>query len=383
MKISFDGKRAFNNFSGLGNYSRTLIRDLQRWFPDNEYLLYTPKMVDDKEINWMVESNNYTIHKAKRKLFSSLWRSWGVIKDIKRDKPDIYHGLSHDIPFTVKKSGKTRATKYVVTIHDVCYRTYPKMFSFIDRVIYQLKYSHSIKVADAIVAISESTKRDIIKYFPSVDRSKIHTVYQSLNSIYYELMSHEEAVEVVRKRDINGDFLLYVGSINSRKNLLGVVKAYALLPKEMQLPLVVIGGGGGSYKSEVMQFVNSSGIADKIIFFSDVKSSKELQAFYTAASVMIYPSFYEGLGLPVGEALLCGTSVITSNISSLPEVGGDMAYYVDPYSVESIRDGIVEVIGDKKESERRAQEGREYVLNKFNPKLLTTQMESLYRELKR
>ncbi len=381
MKISFDSKRAFNNFSGLGNYSRTLIRDLERMFPNNSYTLYTPKIKECSETRYLLDSKKFKIIAPKSKLLSSLWRSWGVISDIKRDEPDIYHGLSHDLPFSVRKGGG-KGTKYVVTIHDVCYKSYPDMYGFFERLIYTFKYRHSLRVADAIVAISESTKNDIIKYFPNTDISKIHTIYQALNPLYYTQIDKKEAFDIVKKRGIDGDFFLYVGSINSRKNLMGALRGYLSLPESKRKPLVVIGGGNGSYKSDVLRYIENNDLKNDIIFFSDITTSEELRAFYTAATLMVYPSFYEGFGLPVAEALLCSTPVITSSISSLPEAGGEGAYYVDPYSCQSIGDTMYEVVTNLERAQERAKIGREYILKQFEPQKLTQQMGALYKKIK-
>ncbi len=364
----------------MGNYSRTLIKGLQDLFPENSYILYTPKIKNSDEIDYFCDKDRFEVITPRNKRLKDFWRSWGVVKNIKKDNIDIYHGLSHDLPFSVRGGNKGK-TKYVVTIHDVCYKTYPDMFKPIDRMIYSLKYRHSIKVADAIITISESSKRDIIKYFPFVDVSKIHTIYQSLNPIYYKPMDIKEAVGVVKKVGIEGEYLLYVGSINSRKNLLGVVMAYNLLPEEKRLPLVIIGGGNGGYKDKVMKYVADNNLGGNIHFFTNITSSMELKAFYTAATAMVFPSFYEGLGLPVAEALLCNTPVITSNISSLPEAAGCGAIYVDPHSPEEIKAAMMKIMDNKEFAKELATKGRQYVIDSFDSKRINEQVMELYTNI--
>ncbi len=380
MKVSFDAKRLFNNFTGLGNYSRTLVGNLQRIAPLNQYVLYTPKLRQNAETEYFADSSRFGVVLPKCKKLKSLWRSWGVIRNINNDKVDIYHGLSHDLPFSVKAKRSSRV-KYVVTIHDLCYRTFPDMFSWLERRIYRYKYSHSLKVADAIVAISDSTKQDILKYFPWVEPTKIHTIYQSLDPLYYTPMPMSQAKEIVAKRGVKGEFILSVGSINSRKNLLGVLKAYAMIAPDKRLPLVIIGGGRGAYKKKVIEYVLQNKLSEHVCFVDNIKDNNTLQAFYTAATALVYPSFYEGFGLPVAEALLCGTPAITSSVSSLPEAGGDGAIYVDPSSVKQIASAIERLSCDRDYGQELAQKGREYVLTNLDTTKLTQQMLGLYELL--
>ncbi len=379
MKIAFEAKRLFNNFTGLGNYARTLVGNLQKQYPLHRYVLYTPRERNSADTAHFNNPELFEIVTPSSKRFSSLWRSWGVVRNIRADKPDIYHGLSHDLPFSVNRKNKGTA-KYVVTIHDVCFLTFPKMYAPIERMIYRKKYAHSLKTADAIVAISESTKNDILKYYPWVDQSKITTIYQSLNPIYYDVMDKAKAREVVAKYGITGDYMLYVGSINERKNLLGVVKAYALIEPTKRVPLVII-GSGGAYKKEVEQYAQSHDLSHLLHFLDKVTLVETLRCFYTASLGLVYPSFYEGFGLPVAESLLCGVPVVTSSISSLPEAGGDGALYVDPLSPQEIADAIVRLTSDRAFALDLAQKGREYVLRTFSVEDLTTQMMNLYESL--
>ncbi|MFI3294655.1 MAG: glycosyltransferase family 1 protein [Rikenellaceae bacterium] len=379
MKISFEAKRLFNNFTGLGNYARTLVANLQSHHPDNEYILYTPRSRDTGDTHYFFDTSRFAITTPRSKKLSSLWRSWGVISNIKSDGVDIYHGLSHDLPFSVSAKRKEN-TRYVVTVHDVCFRTFPEMFAPIERMIYRRKYTHSLKVADAVVAISESTRRDILTFFPWVDPAKVTTIYQSLNPVYYTPMALETATEIVAKYGIHGRYMLYVGSINSRKNLLGIVKAYALISPEKRLPLVII-GTGGKYKDQVLDFASRNDISQYLHFMDNITLVSTLHAFYTAAAALVYPSFYEGFGLPVAEALLSGIPVITSTVSSLPEAAGDGALFVDPHSPEEIARAIELLSHNEAYAQELAARGKRYVEENFNIEKLTSQMMALYKSL--
>lgn len=364
MKIGFDAKRLYNNFTGLGNFSRTLVGGLIERYPENEYYLYTPDMKIEPF------KGAVTRTPSRRK---GTWRSWGVKRDVVADGIDIYHGLSHDLPFGFAKTG----VRSVVTIHDVCYKTFPDMFPMTERVIYGIKYRNSCKNADIIHAISESTKRDIVKYF-DVDPDRIKVVYQAINPLFYSPQT--EPLKALEGMGIPEKYILYVGAINSRKNLMGIVKSYEHLPEEMRVPLVVV-GGGSSYKAKVLKYAERKGLMKYMTMLNSVKNTSTIQALYQCAECFVYPSFYEGFGLPVTEALLSGTPVITSNISSLPEAGGDAAFYVDPYSPEDIARAIERVLADRELVADMVLRGQEYAKEKFNPEILTQQINSLYKSL--
>lgn len=371
MKVGFDAKRLFYNYTGLGNYSRTLLRNLYEFSLNNEYRLYSPNLKRNEETEFFL--NNFKVDTASG-ITKSLWRSWGIVDNIKKDKLHIYHGLSHDMPFGIEKISNLGK---VVTIHDVCYKTFPEMFPYIERKIYDVKYKHSCRVADKIIAISESTKRDIIELL-GIDESKIDVVYQAMNPIYYNPKPLDICRTTLSMYNIPKDYILSVGSINSRKNLLSVLQAYIRLPKSMQLPLVVI-GNGGEYMNECLTFAKNNGILNNIIILSNIKSSSVLQAFYQCATLMVYPSFYEGFGLPVTEAMLCGVPVITSSVSSLPEAGGDAAFYVSPSSIDDIHYGIEKVLNSESMRKSMINKGEKYANSMFSQKELTNQICEIYR----
>ena len=179
MKIGFDAKRYFNNKTGLGNYSRTLVSNFHTFFPDNNYYLYTPGInLNEEKVN-LDSKENVTIRTAGSKNHT-LWRSFEIKKDIKEDQLDVYHGLSHELP----RGNENLECKMVVTIHDLIFKTNPEFFPYIDRSFYHIKCKHSLHTADKIIAISENTKNDIIKYY-NIDPSKIEVIYQSCQQQYY------------------------------------------------------------------------------------------------------------------------------------------------------------------------------------------------------
>ena len=374
MKIGFDAKRLYNNFTGLGNYSRTLVNDLHTNYPEDELFLYSPKIRHTPETDFFLQNPELHTH-LHPEAGGAYWRTFSIKKDLKRDGIELYHGLSHEIPAGTQRT----SIKSVVTIHDIIYKTYPDMFTAIDRLIYDRKFRYSCKHADKIIAISECTKNDIIRYF-GTPADKIEVIYQAINPVFYKMQDTEKARQTVAAYHIPEDFLLYVGSINSRKNLLSVIKAYALLPDDLQIPLVII-GKGGQYKDEVLKYAASRQLISKLILIDNLHDSETLQAFYQQAKLFVFPSVYEGFGLPVTEALLSKTPVITSNISSLPEAGGPAPVYVPPYDIEAIAESIKHILCDTTARTRMIEEGFQYAHQKFDPRTLCTHVHNLYKQL--
>jgi glycosyltransferase involved in cell wall biosynthesis len=348
MNIGFDAKRAYHNQTGLGHYSRTLIHSLAKDFSENEYYLFNTKpsslfSFDEKNVHEILPSG------VLSKMFPSAWRSSWVTADLGKMNIDLYHGLSHEIPFGIPDT-KIPA---VVTMHDLIHERYPEQYNPIDVRIYSKKFRYACRFADKVIAISEQTRRDLIDFYQT-PADKITVCYQSCNPAFGETVTEAQKQIVRMKYDLPAKFFLYVGSIIERKNLLNICKAVFLLRKEFDLPLVVI-GNGGKYKQQVADYIKQNGIDNRIIFLSDRESAKASRAFqsaedfpaiYQSALAMIYPSFFEGFGIPVLEALWSRLPVITSKTSCLPEAGGDAAFYVDPNSAEEIAAGMKLIVSD-------------------------------------
>jgi len=349
MNIAFDAKRAYHNGTGLGHYSRTLILSLSEYYPEHQYYLFNPKPSSVFEI----KGDN--IHQILPRgflntFFSSAWRSSWVKKDLLKAGIDLYHGLSHEIPIGIQQTG----IKSVVTIHDLIHERYPGQYNAVDVKIYNRKFRYSCLHANKVIAVSEQTKKDIIDHYQT-PKEKIVVCYQSCNPSFGKTIGEEEKRKIRSAYNLPEKFFLYVGSIIERKNLLSICKAIFLLKNEMNFPLVVI-GDGGKYKQWVKKYISQNGLEGKIIFLSEqpsAKTSKDFQtaidfpAIYQSAIAMIYPSFFEGFGIPVLEALWSRLPVITSNTSCLPEVGGNAAYYVNPENPEEIAEGMRKIYSDK------------------------------------
>ena len=383
MNIGFDAKRAYHNNTGLGHYSRTLITQLSENFPEHQYYLFNPK----PSSRYKLQAPN--IHEIRpgrfpHTFFTSNWRSRAVTKDLKKLGIDLYHGLSHEIPVGIGKTG----IKSVVTIHDLIHERYPNQYKAIDRKIYTLKYRYACQHADKVIAISQQTRRDLIEYYKTPPE-KIEVCYQSCSPVFGKEYNEETKKGIVTKYKLPPQFFLSVGTINERKNLLNICKALAIQDKDTDIPLIVVGNGSGEYYKKVKQFVSGNKLEKKIIFLSEMPETKtgkdylfpeDLSIIYQLATGMIYPSFFEGFGIPVLEALWSRLPVITSNVSCLPEVGGDAAYYINPASVEELAEGMKKIYHDKQLTETMKNKGWLQAQH-FAPRKCATAVMDLYKNL--
>lgn len=368
MRIGFDAKRLFNNFTGLGNHSRTTIDILTEFYPENEYLLYTPKIRRNDVTGKYIEKNCCRTILPHGILRGSAWRTLGLASATRKDSVDIFHGLSNELPAGVDIPS-------IVTVHDVAFRTFPDMYHATDRFTYNLKWRHACRKADRIIAISESTKKDIIRFY-DVDPGRIDVVYQPVNSLYYT--DDRGVCPASLTPYVDGKpYILYVGSINSRKNLLGIVKAYGLLPKDLRIPIVVI-GDGREYKQKVIEYIAQHQLQDLVIFTTEKVGTEGLRYLYLNALMLVYPSFYEGFGLPVVEALLSRCPVITSNVSSLPEAAGPDSMLVDPADISDIARKMEAVLTDDALRTSMTEKGYGYAIGAFSPKVLAGQLMDVY-----
>lgn len=382
MNIGYDAKRAFHNGTGLGHYSRTLVNSLAEFYPVHQYYLFNPKPggafeIQGKNIHEVLPSGPLS------RFFSSAWRSSGVKKELQRLKINLYHGLSHEIPMGIQKTG----IPSVVTIHDLIHERYPQQYNPIDVKIYSRKFRYACEHAHKIIAISRQTKKDIIDIYKTPE-DKIEVCYQSCNPAFGKTVPADEKIKVKLQYGLPAEYFLYVGSIIERKNLLNLCKAVSLLKAEAAIPLVVI-GEGGKYKQEVKKYIAAQGLEDKVIFLSETSaarssaaflSSADFPAIYQSAVALVYPSFFEGFGIPVLEALWSRLPVITSNVSALPEAGGAAAFYADPNSPEEIAAGMKKIYADKQFAEAMQEKGFGYA-QLFTPQKCAASVMQVYESI--
>ncbi|MDB5012199.1 MAG: pglJ 2, partial [Daejeonella sp.] len=257
MRIGFDGKRATQNFTGLGNYSRYILNILSIHFPENTYQLYSQK---EPQKTGLIDSKITLIGPEKGKL-SFGWRSFGIVKDLKKNKIDLYHGLSNEIPFGIKKASMPS----IVTIHDLIFLRFPQYYNFIDRKIYAFKFRYACKNADKIIAVSEQTKQDIVHFF-GIKPQKISVIYQNCTS-EFNTVETERKHEIAIKYQLPEKYILNVGSIEERKNILVVVKALKSINPDIHLVIV---GKETVYSNKVERYIEENNLASRVRILKNV-----------------------------------------------------------------------------------------------------------------
>jgi len=352
MRIGFDAKRAFNNFSGLGNYSRYVISNICRFYPENECLLYTPRIVDK---NLFKIPEGTVVRQPDKGLWNvkgSLWRSFRLTGNMEKDGVDLFHGLSNELPYGIHRS----KVKSVISIHDLIFLEHPELYKRIDRNFYKNKVSYGTRAANRIIAVSEQTKQDIIRHL-DVDESRISVAYQGCHQQFYHRVTEDGLKSSQRKFALPSDYLLYVGTIEQRKNLLKVVEA--LQKGQFDIPLVVVGRKTAYFK-QVKEFIEKHHMQN--IHFLDHVQTTDLPAIYQASRGFIYPSSYEGFGIPILEALNSGVPVITSRGGCLEETAGKGGILVDPFDQEEMVEAIRLVLEDSALKDRLIREGGAHAL---------------------
>ena len=373
LSIGFDAKRIMKNTSGLGSYGRTLINNLST-SEDIDIHLYSPSKGREGLRKQIIERENVHFHYWAGGLIpygSSYWRSHGIIHDLKRDGIQLYHGLSGELPIGIHKSG----IKSVVTIHDLIFLHHPEFYRQHDAKVYSWKFRHTIKEADHFIAISECTKRDLIEY-GHVDEDRISLIYQSCSPRFSVEYDKSVLERVRQKYALPQRYILNVGTIEVRKNILQAVKALHYLPEDIALVII------GSYKvytKKVIEYVKAHHLNHRVLLLHDVPD-EDLPAIYTQAEVFVYPSLYEGFGLPILEAINCGLPVVTCSGSSLEEAGGPDCTYVTPNDEVGMANAILMSLEKDAEREQKIAKCQESV-RRFQSRDLIEQMFKLYRSL--
>ncbi|WP_316772225.1 glycosyltransferase family 1 protein [Pedobacter frigiditerrae] len=368
MNIGFDGKRAANNLTGLGNYSRSLIEHVAKQFPTNQYFIYTPKVKENiLTLPLFSKANVYLKQpdKGKSKLF---WRSSGIKKQLIEDKIDLFHGLSHEIPLGIQHIG----IKSIVTMHDLIFLRKPHYYKLIDRLIYKFKSKYACDKSDRIIAISEKTKEDIVELY-NINPSKIDVIYQSCDDSFKTLSSTFEKEKIKKKYKLPDKFILNVGTIEARKNLLLVIKALPKINDDFKLVVV---GKETTYTALVKREIENLGLQHRVIFLKNVPFN-DLPLIYQLASVFVLPSYYEGFGIPIIEALYSNIPVVAATGSCLEEAGGPNSIYVSPDSEIDLANAINKVLTDEKLQDTMKQKGYEYV-QKFDNEIVNQQLMDCY-----
>ena len=327
MKILLDGLQAGNR-SGTGRYTEELIKGLPAVNEHVDLYAFLPKDVDARALG--LEEDHVIRVNTKRLLGGSRYRDKGVLADVKRLQPDIVHYTA--TIGSIAKRRKWDRSKVIVTVHDLAFMRNPEWFKKNRAVYYQKKITGTVANADRLIADSCSTADDLMLFLEQ-EQDIIDVVPLGVDESF-KPAGDEEKARVRKKYNLPDRFFLYVGTIEPRKNIEGIVKGFANIANRVPQDLVIAGRDGWKVKP-IYKAVKSSSFQDRIHFPGYIEQT-DLPGVISAADVFVWPSFWEGFGLPLLEAMACGTAVVTSDVSSIPEVVGHAAATVDPFSPETI-----------------------------------------------
>lgn len=365
MNIAFDAKRLFNNHTGLGNYSRTLVSNYKHFYPEDDLKLFA---TDISKSKYYSDFKEYDIILPGRQP-KALWRSYSIAYQLNNIRADVYHGLSNEIPFS---ASKIRASK-IVTIHDLFFLRYPHDFSKIDRWLYKRKTKFACQNSDHIIAISEATKSDLINLL-NVKEEKISIVYQSCASLFQE---GKKGV-LSKAYNLPSRYFLYVGTLNKRKNIVLLFKAMSNIPKEKRIPVVVVGNGTKAYKKTLTILMEDLKISEDVIFLGHVENLT-LKSIYEGALCTVLTSFYEGFGIPIIESLFCGTPVIISDVSALPEAAGNCGVRVSPTNIDEMTNALHLFTNDNRLRNQLVSDIKSH-LEQYRSSITAEKLHSIYRQ---
>ncbi len=353
LVIGLDGKRAVLNNTGFGNYSRYYLNIMSMAYPSSRFRLYSPVEKDNDRLKPLLDRANVELFvpRLSMPLMRGWWRSIDMPIQLKADDISIYHGLSNELPLTIKN-----VCPSVVTIHDLIYRRCKGDYSAIDRRLYDFKYSRSARIATRVVAISERTKADLVSDY-DIDPDKIDIIYQGVDPIFSLPIDTAKRMEVRERYSLPERFILTVGTVQERKNQLLAVKALEGLPESVKL--VIVGRMSGRYADEVRRYISKHGLSDRVMHIE--VPFADLPAVYSCAALSSYTSRYEGFGLPVVESLTAGTPVIACTGSCLEEAGGEGGIYIDPDDVGAYIEAARHLLDDMIYRDKTVRQGQRHV----------------------
>ena len=372
--IGYDAKRIVRNGTGLGNYGRTLVNelsaldefDLRLYAPDDGVTQLRSQVVGRPNVAFCYPRHTHT------SLGKALWRSGGMVKQLVKDGVQLYHGLSGELPKGIAESG----VRTVVTIHDLIFLRHPEYYNKVDVKLYTRKFLQTLHEADRIIAISECTRRDISE-LGGIDKSRIDVVYQSCAPRFTGGDPEPAKMWQVREKYVLPDrYVLSVGSIEERKNVLLAVKALHYLPDDVSLVVV---GRQTPYSDLVHEYILEHRMHSRVQMLHNVPDD-DLPSLYRMADCFVYPSRYEGFGIPIIEAVSQYLPVVACTGSCLEEAGGPDSLYVDPDDEQAMANAISRVLYGSPERASRIERSREYV-RRFEGNNAARRIADIYQQM--
>lgn len=375
MNIAFDAKRITNNATGLGNYSRFIVHTLAEYYPENNYLLCSPSIGIPRLYDSLLEYRSVSLHTPETSLgqvLGSYWRNWGLKSMLRKEEVDIYHGLSNELPIGLYND---KSVGTILTMHDLAFIRYPQFYKWVDRAMYTKKYGASARHADHVIAVSESTRQDVIELF-GVEPERVSVVYQGCSSLFHHVKP-EQAAFVRGHYQLPERYMLFVGSIEERKNLRLAVEALAQL-KDRDICLVAV-GRRTAYCDQVLADARRLGVVQRVRLMHSVPT-EHLPGFYAGAELFVYPSRFEGFGIPIIEALNVGVPVIGARGSCLEEAGGPNSLYTSPDDAEELAEMMTSILSSRALATEMVAEGKHYA-KRFTPKYIMRELRAIYENV--
>jgi glycosyltransferase involved in cell wall biosynthesis len=334
MRIGIDARLVYYSRAGIGQYIMRLVKALAQLNPDHEEFILLQSRKDATKI-----VNDHNFSRVSVWTPSHHWAEQTALRfEIGRLRLDLLHSPDFIPPFR-------RNCRSVITIHDLAFLLYPHFLTK-EAARYYGQIDQAVRRTDHIIAVSESTRQDTIKLL-GVPERKITVIHEAANPIYQPMDGEEAHRKVAEIYGLDGEYILFVSTIEPRKNLPTLLQAYRKLLDDYKRPeRLVLAGSRGWLSEEVYDSVEKLGLDQRVHFLGRVPS-EHLLYLYNAARLLVHPSFYEGFGLPPLEAMTCGTPAIVSNVSAVPEVVGDAAILIDPHDVGGLTVAMWRVLTDE------------------------------------
>lgn len=355
-----------------------MLTGLRDAAPDLAMTLYAPAAPRDEFTPWLASLASRTTTRLPPPMLRpaplrQYWRTFRVGHAAGRDGVSIYHGLSHEIPRDLPRTG----IPGVVTFHDLLFERYPELFPAIDRLSYAWRYRWSAEHARALVAVSGQTRDDLVKWY-GVDPADVTIIPPARDPAFAEPVSADAASAVRARLGIPPSYLLSVGTLEHRKNHRVLVEALALLDPGRTPLLLLVGRDAGEGRA-LQALAEARGVASRVRILTRV-GNHDLPALYQGASLFLYPSLFEGFGMPIVEALSAGTPVITSAGGCFPEAGGPSSRYVTATDAVGMAAAIRDILDDPAVAARMRNDGRRWA-ERFDATTLAAPLLALYHSL--
>lgn len=375
MRIGIDCRMYSSHFTGIGRYVFELVENLQKLDKENEYFLF----FNQPEFN-NFQASNQNFHKvhvgARHYSFTEQTKFLNILN---KHNLDLMHFTHFNAPILYKRPS-------IVTIHDLTLHFYPgkKMTSFIRRIAYNLTIRAAVNKAKKVIAVSRCTAKDLQEILKT-PLKKVQVIYEGVNDDFREVKDQAFVKHILNKYKVHKPFLLYTGVWRDHKNLKGLLKAFSIIRQKHDIQLVITGRKDNIYADEIFDTAKQLNLMDENqsareipqVIFPGLVSEDELIAIINAADVYVFPSFYEGFGLPPLEAMQCGTPVATSNCSCIPEVCGNNAVYFDPHSPDDMAKQITKLYTDRTLHQRLKVSGKKHA-EKYSWQRMARETHQLY-----